>query len=113
MGLLRYGSRQVIHVDDWTLAHLQVAIGVKLHLKESFHLSWTNDHEGDGGRGAVWISPGVALVYTFSDGQWPFLNSKWVEALVQSANTPEGMTVLLEPRPLVVHSTSQRQGIWI
>ncbi|MGO4782663.1 DUF7882 family protein [Cryobacterium sp. W22_MBD10_FK3] len=97
MGQLSYGSSLSIHLDDRTLAHLQAAIGVKLHNGESFYLSWATDKEGDSGRSSVWIFPSAPLFYTFVDSRWPGLNPKWVEALVRSANTIEGMTVVPEP----------------
>ncbi|POH64540.1 MULTISPECIES: ATP-dependent DNA ligase [Cryobacterium] len=110
MGTLTYDSGLTIYFNDWTLAHLQVAIGVKLHLRESFHLSWKDETDGDGGWGSIWIFPGAPLFFKFADGRGPLLDSKWVEALVKSANTPEGMTVMPEPRPLVRELTRQRRG---
>ena len=110
MGTLTYDSGLTIYFDDWTLAHLQVAIGVHLHNGEGFHLSWKNDKDGDGGRGSIWLFPGAPLVYQFADGRWPPLNSKWVEALVQSANMPEGMTIVPEPLPIAREPTRQKQG---
>ncbi|WP_207795412.1 ATP-dependent DNA ligase [Cryobacterium zongtaii] len=107
MGTLTYDSGLTIYFNDWTLAHLQVAIGVKLHLKESFHLSWKDETDGDQGRGSIWIFPGAPLFFKFADGRWPLLDSEWVEALVKSANTPEGMTVIPEPRPLVANRPAQ------
>ncbi|MEC5186194.1 hypothetical protein RCH12_003675 [Cryobacterium sp. MP_3.1] len=66
MGTLTYDSGLRIYFNDWTLAHLQVAIGVKLHLKESFHLSWKDETDGDGGRGSIWIFPGAPLFFKFA-----------------------------------------------
>ncbi|MGY4857277.1 DUF7882 family protein [Cryobacterium sp. AP23] len=97
MGHLTYSSSLRIYLDDRTLAHLQAAIGVKLHIKESFYLSWKNDKDGDGSRGTVWIYPGIPLFYTFTESRWPALNPKWVDALVRSASTLDGMTVVAEP----------------
>jgi len=110
MVTLTYDSGLTIYFSDWTLAHLQVAIGVKLHLHESFHLSWKDEKDGDGGRGSIWIYPGAPLFFKFADGRWPRLDSKWVEALVKSANTPGGMTVVPEPRPFGRESTRHVQG---
>ena len=101
MGNLTYGSSLRIHLDDWTLAHVQAAIGVKLHIRDSFYLTLKHDIDGDGGRGTVWIHPCVPLLFTFTAERWRPLNSLWVEALVRSASTPDGMTIVPEPMPLL------------
>jgi hypothetical protein len=97
VGDLTYGSNLKIHFDDWTLAHLQAAIGAKLHVRDSFYLSWTGDTDSDGSRGTIWIHPGVPLHYTFTGNSWRTLNAKWVEALIRSAHRPDGMTITPEP----------------
>lgn len=99
MGRLTYDSSLTIYFDDRTLAHLQAAIGVKLHTKECFYLSWRNDHEGDGGRSSIWMHPGISLAYKFVDGRMPVLNPDWIDLLIRSANMPDGMTVSPEPLP--------------
>ena len=71
LGTLTYDSGLTVYFDDWALAHLQVAIGAKLHNGDSFHFSWNNDEHDNGGRCAIWILPGAPLLYTFTDGPWP------------------------------------------
>jgi hypothetical protein len=99
MGHLTYDSHLKITFTDRMLAHLQVAIAVKLHSREGFLLSWHSDKNGDGGRSAIWIHPEISLAYKFTDQRRPTLNPAWVEALVRAANTPEGMSALPEPLP--------------
>jgi hypothetical protein len=97
VGNLTYGSSLKIHFDDRTLAHLQAAIGAKLYLRDSFYLSWTGDNDSDGSRGTIWIHPDVPLHYTFTENAWRALNINWVDALIRSANRPDGMTITPEP----------------
>jgi hypothetical protein len=97
VGHLTYGSSLTIHFDDRTLAHLQAAIGAKLLLRDSFYLNWAGGSGGDGSRGTIWIHPGVPLHYTYIGTTWRALNPTWVDALVRSANQPDGMTVTAEP----------------
>ncbi|WP_104163552.1 ATP-dependent DNA ligase [Cryobacterium sp. N22] len=99
MGHLIYDSSLRIDFNDRMLAHLQVAFAVKLHSNEGFLFSWRQDRDGDGGRGAIWIHPDISILYRFTDQLKPMLNPRWVDALVQSANSTEGMSALPEPSP--------------
>ncbi|ASD22806.1 ATP-dependent DNA ligase [Cryobacterium sp. LW097] len=100
MGHLVYDSSLRIDFNDRMLAHLQVAFAVKLHSNESFQFSWRQDRDGDGGRGSIWIHPHISILYRFTDRLKPTLNPRWIEALVRSADTPEGMSALPEPNAL-------------
>lgn len=97
MGQLIYDSSLRIDFNDRMLAHLQVAFAVKLHSNEGFLFSWRQDKDGDGGRGAIWIHRDISILYRFTDRLKPMLNPRWVDALVQSANSTEGMFALPEP----------------
>lgn len=50
MGYLIYGGTQEYEFEDRTLAHLKVAITMKLRRQESFLMSWVNPAEKGGGR---------------------------------------------------------------
>ena len=97
MGHLIYDSSLRIEFSDRMLAHLQVAIAVKLQANEGFLFSWRQARDGDGGRGAIWIHPDISILYRFTDRLRPRLNPRWVDALVQSANSAEGMFALPQP----------------
>ena len=99
MGHLIYDSSLRIDFSDRMLAPLQAAIGVKLHSNEGFLFSWRQDRDGDGGRGAIWIHRDISILFRFTDRLKPMLNPLWVDALVQSANSTEGMSALPEPGP--------------
>jgi hypothetical protein len=107
MGTLYYGSPSLeLQFDDWTLSHLQVVIGSKLRRGESFFFSWAqDDDEGtdeeerppEQGKSTVWLSPGIPLMFTYSDSPAPKLNVAWLHQLVEMANSGRGLVVLPEP----------------
>lgn len=97
MGYIQYGGGgDAIHIDDRALAHLKVAIATKLRRNESFTLSWQH-HEGDAeGRSTIWLHPSIPLRFTFDDPETPQLNVKWIEQLMQSANSTGGIQLVGE-----------------
>ncbi|QYF74014.1 ATP-dependent DNA ligase [Cryobacterium sp. PAMC25264] len=98
MGHLIYNSNLTIFFDDRTLAHLQAVIASKLRHKEGFHFTWRDEASaGSGSRNVIWVYPGVSLVYVYSSSHTPRINPEWISALLGSASTPDGLTVLPEP----------------
>ncbi|WP_406245687.1 hypothetical protein ACI7YT_11615 [Microbacterium sp. M] len=97
MGTLHYGaSDDAIHIEDRALAHLKVVIATKLRRQESFTLSWQHP-EGDAvGRSTIWIHPSIPLRFTFDEPEAPELNAKWIEALMHSANSTGGISLVDE-----------------
>lgn len=98
MGFIYYDGATEFEFEDRTLAHLKAAIGTKLRRQESFFLNWTNPAELGSGRVTLWISPGIPLIFRFSGNTPPQLNAKWVGVLVDTSNTPRGMTLMREDR---------------
>lgn len=96
MGFLYYDGATDFEFEDRSLAHLKAAIGTKLRRQESFFLNWSNPPENGSGRVTVWVSPSVPLIFKFSGNTPPQLNTKWVQVLVETSNTPRGMTVIRE-----------------
>ncbi|WP_165064350.1 DUF7882 family protein [Marisediminicola senii] len=100
MGKLLYGASGVeIGFDDRVLAHLQVVIGAKLRRGESFYFSWKDDPNIGDGRSTVWLSDAIPLYFKYSGGKMPSLNREWVEALMTSANSNQGLQLSDELRP--------------
>nr|WP_181716147.1 ATP-dependent DNA ligase [Cryobacterium sp.]QJS06000.1 DNA ligase, ATP-dependent [Cryobacterium sp.]QJS06280.1 ATP-dependent DNA ligase [Cryobacterium sp.] len=95
MGRLIYNSNLTIFFDDRTLAHLQAVIGTKLRHKEGFHFTWRD--EASAGHNVIWVYPGVSLVYAYSSSHTPRINPEWMSALLGSASTPDGLTMVPEP----------------
>lgn len=96
MGTLHYGrSETSIHIEERALAHLKVVVATKLRRNESFTLSWRHP-EGDAGRSTIWLHPSIPLRFTFDELETPQLNMRWVQALMQSANSSGGITFLEE-----------------
>lgn len=97
MGRLTYADDVVIDLEDRALAHLQLAMAAKLRRGEGFHLSWSEGQAGGNGRVTVWVRPEMPLVFLFHDAGRPSINRRWVELLLQSADTAAGLRLVPEP----------------
>jgi hypothetical protein len=97
MGKFIYDSNLRVDFEDRMLAHLQLAIGVKLRRGEAFHFTWKNDSSVGDGRTTVWLNPSVSIIYKFYGSRRPAINRAWVDALVYTANSPAGLHVVPEP----------------
>lgn len=97
MGKLIYASGQSeLEVEDRTLAHLKVVILTKLRRNESFSLSWPHGRDGSSGRSTVWVHPGMTLEFHFNGNRSPELNRAWIDALLQAANSADGLRMIPE-----------------
>lgn len=95
MGKLVYSGRE-IEIDDRLLAHLKIVILTKLRRNESFAFNHENSVDQGSGRLTLWIHPALPLEFRFYGNRRPDYNRDWVEALLQSANSPEGLRALPE-----------------
>jgi hypothetical protein len=100
MGILSYGSgvQHPIEFDDRTLAHLQVVIGSKLRQRQSFFFSWLESVDGGGGRGSIWIDAAIPLGFAYASAQRYKTNREWLEVLMISANSVNGLQLTPEPQ---------------
>jgi hypothetical protein len=100
VGKLLYGMSGIeIGFDDRVLAHLQVVIGAKLRRGESFYFSWRDDPNIGDGRSTIWLSDAIPLYFKYSGGKMPALNREWIETLVTSSNSGQGLQLSAETRP--------------
>jgi hypothetical protein len=97
MGKLTYDSTLTVDFEDRTLAHLQLVIGAKLRRGESFFFGWKDDPASGDGRTAIWIHPEIPIAFKFYGGRQPLINRAWVEQLMLSANSPQGLQMVPEP----------------
>lgn len=97
MGRLTYDSTLTAEFDDRVLAHLQVVIGAKLRRGESFQFSWRDDPEVGAGRNTLWMDEAVPLSFKYYGGRAPVLNPAWIEALMTTANSVNGLRIVPEP----------------
>jgi hypothetical protein len=98
VGYLIYdGSTAEIHMDDRTLAHLQIVIINKLRRQESFAFSWKEPAQAGDGRSTIWIYPTVSLRFRFEGSRPPSVNQSWLTILSHAANSGSGLQVLPEP----------------
>ena len=98
MGQLIYGVQaEVVSMDDRALAHLRVVMLAKLRRRESFAFNGEYD-TGDGpGRITMWMSTGIPLVWKFSNAEQHTIDRAWLDALMVSANSAEGLRLVPEP----------------
>ncbi len=104
MGALIYPVNRAspIEMDDRTLAHLQIIIGSKLRSGQGFFFSWTEDVANGSGRTSVWIYPSLELRFVYATAQRHVLNRGWLESLMNSANSAEGLSLTSEPRTVAL-----------
>jgi hypothetical protein len=94
VGRLLYGSPPVaFDLDDRTLAHVEIVVIAKLRRSESFAFSLAG--KGDA-RTSIWVSPASDLQFEYVGGTHD-INRAWLEALIESANSPQGLRVSAEP----------------
>ena len=96
MGYLVYGAAVEYEIEDRTLAHAKVAIGMKLRRQESFFVSWSNPVEKGSGRVSLWVSPNIPLIFRFAGSRAPELNQTWLEVLGELSHTPRGLILISE-----------------
>jgi len=97
VGKLIYDSTMTIDFDDRILAHLHLVIGAKLRRNESFFFAWKDDPRNGDGRSVIWIYPMAPLVFKFHGGRAPLINRRWVDELMLTANSSQGLRVVPEP----------------
>ncbi len=86
-----------IDIEDRTLAHLRIVIMNKLRRSESFMFTVDLDSEGISRR-SFWMHPSVPLQFAFHGSREPRLNRLWIDALMVSASSPNGLFVVSEPQ---------------
>ncbi len=96
MGRFIYDTMSnAIEIDDRTLAHLRIVIMNKMRRSESFMFEF---EPGDGsGRRSFWIHPSVPMQFHFFGSRQPHLNRAWIEQLMLSASSPNGLVITPEP----------------
>jgi len=116
MGSLAYAACRPdsIHFDDRTLAHLQIVIGSKLRLRQSFFFSWLDPVESGGGRGSIWLDSTIPLVFDYAKSERHRINRDWLELLMISANSTVGLQLMPEPvePPLEVDKVALVRRSW-
>lgn len=94
MGRLLYGSPPVaFEMDDRTLAHVEIVVIAKLRRSESFGFSLPG--KGDA-RTSIWVSPASDVQFEYLKGSQE-INRAWLELLIESANSPQGLRLVPEP----------------
>jgi hypothetical protein len=112
MGNLLYGTNNSeITFEDRALAHLQIVIIAKLRRQESLAFSWVNAPSAGSGRSTIWLAPSSDLQFRFAGSRPPAINREWIEALMLSANSANGLFFSPEPGAASAVSTATRQTL--
>lgn len=77
--------------------HLQIVIGSKLRRGESFFLSWNEPVGGGSGRSSLWLHPSIPLYFKYYGSKTPRINRAWIDELVTSAHSSNGLLLSAEP----------------
>jgi len=88
-----------VEFEDRALAHLRIVMLAKLRRSESFSFSWKYETVQGSGRSSFWIHPAIPLQFEFFGGHEASLNRAWIDALMETANSPNGLELLPEPAP--------------
>jgi hypothetical protein len=107
MGRLTYDSTLAIDFEDRTLAHLHLVIGAKLRRSEAFFFGLKDDVAAGDGRLTIWIHPTIPLAFKFFGGRPPRINRAWVDLMMLSANSPQGLQLVPEPEPYNHHDSTE------
>jgi len=92
-----YGrAEHSVEMDDRVLAHLRIVLMNKLRRGESFSFEAPSRHGT--GHQALWIHPTLPMQLVFSGSRPATINIAWVNALMESANSPEGLRLVPEPQ---------------
>jgi hypothetical protein len=93
-----------VELDDRTLMHLRIVVMNKLRRSEPFMFE-VQMHDGSGHR-SYWLHPGVPLQFVFFTNHPMHINRVWIEALMESASGPNGLTILPEPDEAAAESAA-------
>jgi hypothetical protein len=100
MGTLIYGpAAKELAIDDRILAHLQGVIIAKLRRGESFAFNWQKDVADGSGHITIWIHPGIYIEFVFLGSKRVPLNRDWMEEIMMTANSAQGLELGQEPTP--------------
>lgn len=98
MGKLVYGMPSIsVEFDDRALAHLKLVIAAKLRRSESFMFTWDSHTDEGVVQSSVWLHPSIPLQFELLDAADITVNREWLEQLMRSSNSPNGLRVVAEP----------------
>src|SRR5690606_27277055 len=98
MGYLLYGRpAEEIEIEDRALAHVKIVVIAKFRRGESFAFSFEHDANDGLGRSTLWMNPAIPLRFKFNGSRQPTINRDWLEQLVVSANSVDGLRLIPEP----------------
>jgi hypothetical protein len=92
LGRLTYGSSDIsVWMADRDLAHLQLVVGMKLGVKESFFVSWRNEPGTGIGRSSLWIAPSTVLRFDYERPNMPSIDRDVVMRMLDGSFAVAGL----------------------
>lgn len=112
MGKLIYGAPTwTAEFEDRELAHLRIVITAKLRRAESFAFSWKYESAYGSGRSSLWLHPAIPLQFQFYSGREPVMSRAWIEELMLTANSPNGLELVPEPAAETSPDRARRRSL--
>ena len=93
MGFLVYDDTHAVHLEDRTLAHLQIVVIDKLRRKEKFALNLVDNRSFV----TMWLNACTPLMFVYEGNRQPHINVAWVELLAGEASLTGVLELLPEP----------------
>lgn len=110
MGTLIYAgaASDAYRLDDRVLLHIELAIGAKFRLGDSFAFTIDGDAVPSGtGYRVLWMHPSIPLQFRYAGERATIpVNPAWVSALVSTASSEAGLRILREPDAPTTRSDS-------
>ncbi|MEU1973083.1 hypothetical protein ABZ477_15615 [Microbacterium sp. NPDC019599] len=112
MGYLYYGAEtHPTEVPDRILAHLRVVATTKLRRGESFTLTWRHPDGGPEGRTSIWVQPAIPLKFVFDSADPEQLDTHYLQALAEAANTSSGITIDWTDQPAPLSAVGAKRAV--
>ena len=96
MGTLQYAAID-LEIKDRDLAHLEAVIMNKLRNHQAFFFSCKDRKQHGAGRRTLWLHAAIPLVFTYDNAIKVPLDRKWLQQLLDHANSPGGLIYSPEP----------------
>jgi hypothetical protein len=104
MGMLKYGTREVV-VEDRVLAHISVVVTQKLRRRESFLLTLPSSDRRMATE-AMWISFNSDIGFAYSGNRVPSLNHEWLEQMMTESFSAHGLDLVRHREPAIAGQTA-------
>jgi len=94
MGTLIYGDSGIrVIIDDFMLAHVQIVVGMKLRMQQSFFVAWKDGLSVGGGRSSLWITASAPLVFSYERAAGIRIDPAHIRRMMEEADSAQGLVL--------------------